>query len=165
MEDTSVNAVVREFLVTCAGAAGPGHAAVVAVNEDGRITAQANGTATVTASIGSISDSVTVTVAQTVSRIQLVPETVTLTAIEQRAQIAATPLDANGHPVATDVGFASSDSMVATVDGGGLIIALRNGMTTITASAGPVELHVSPGRCVCTAGGGSLTFGSFQSPS
>ena len=111
--------------------------AIATVDEDGRITAQANGTATVTVSTGSTSDLVTLTVAQTVSMIELVPETVTLTAIDQRAQIAAAALDANGHPVVADIGFASSDSMVATVDGGGVVTALRNGMTTVTASTGP----------------------------
>ena len=112
--------------------------AVASVNATGLVTAEADGTATVTARTGSISGTATITVEQTVFRVALVPETVTLTAIDQRAQIAATALDANGHSVASDIGFASSDSMVATVDGTGLVTALRNGTTTITATAGPV---------------------------
>ena len=113
--------------------------AIAAVDANGKVTAQANGTATVTAGTGSISASATVTVEQAVSSVELLPETVILTAIGQRAQLAATALDANGHPVAGDVRFTSSDSMVADVDGEGLVSALRNGMSTVTASAGSVS--------------------------
>ena len=113
--------------------------AVVSVYENGNVTAQANGTATVMASIGTISAYVTVIVEQAVSGVQLEPETVILTASGQRAQLAATALDANGHPVAADIRFTSSDSMVADIDGQGLVSALRNGMTTVTATAGSVS--------------------------
>ena len=111
--------------------------AVASVDEVGRLAARANGTATVTASIGSISESVAVTVAQTVSRVALVPESVTLTAIDQRAKIAAIALDANGHSVMADIDFASSDAMVASIGSDGFVTALRNGVATITAAAGP----------------------------
>ena len=114
-------------------------AAVASVDEDGAISALANGTATVTATVGSVSASVTVTVAQAVSSIDLAPETVTLAAIDQRAQFAATALDANGHPVDTDIAYTSSEPMVAEIGETGVVIARRNGSSTITASAGAVS--------------------------
>ena len=114
-------------------------AAVASVDEDGGITGHANGTATVTATVGSVSASVTVTVAQAVSSIDLAPETVTLAAIDQRAQFAASALDANGHPVDTDIAYTSSEPMVAEIDGTGVVIARRNGLSTITARSGTVS--------------------------
>ena len=114
-------------------------AAVATVDADGRITAQGNGTTAVTATVGSVSGSVDVTVRQAVSTIDLVPATVTLSAIDQRAQFAATALDANGHPVDADIGFTSSEPMVAEIGDEGLAIARRNGVSTITARAGSVS--------------------------
>ena len=112
--------------------------AVVSVDDDGKITSLANGTTTVTATVESISDSVTVTVRQVVSRLDLVPTNVTLTAIGQRAQLTATALDANGNPVAAHIIFRSSEPVVAAIDDTGTVTALRVGTTTITASTGSV---------------------------
>ena len=114
-------------------------AAVASVDEDGAITAHANGTATVTATVGSVSASVTVTVQQAVSSIDLAPETVTLAAIDQRAQFGASALDANGHPVDADIAYTSSEPMVAEIDETGVVIARRNGSSTITARSGAVS--------------------------
>ena len=108
--------------------------AIASVDEEGRITARANGTATVTATVGSITGFVAVTVRQSVSRIEVLPETVTLTSINQNAQLEATALDAKGHPVAVDIGFTSSESTVASVDDAGLVTAQVNGTVTITAT-------------------------------
>ena len=112
---------------------------VAAVDGDGRVSAHANGTATVTANAGSVLDSVAVKVQQAVSTIDLVPGNVTLTAINQRAQFAATALDANGHAVNVDISFTSSEPMVAEIDEAGAVIARRNGMSTVTASVGSVS--------------------------
>ena len=114
-------------------------AAVASVDGDGAITAHANGTTTVTATTGSVSASVTVTVQQAVSSIDLAPETVTLAAIDQLAQLAATALDANGHPVDTDIAYTSSEPTVAEIDETGVVIARRNGSSTITARSGAVS--------------------------
>ena len=105
---------------------------IVTVDADGLVTASGNGMATVTVRSGSVSASATVTVRQSVSRIELLPETVTLTGIGQTAQLKATALDANGHPVAVDIDFTSSDSMLASVDGTGQVTAQADGAATIT---------------------------------
>ena len=114
--------------------------AVATVDGDGTITAQTNGTATVTATVGSVSGSLAVTVRQAVASIDVVPETVTLTAIGQLAQLEATARDANGHPVYVDIGFESSEPTVAAIDDDGVVTGLRNGMTTVTASTGSVSI-------------------------
>ncbi len=117
--------------------------AVATVDGDGSITAQANGTVIVTATVGSISNSVTVTVRQEVASIELGPESMTLTALGQRVQLDAMALDANGHPVAADITFTTSESMVATVDATGVVTTVRNGMTTVTASTGSFSSTVT----------------------
>ena len=108
--------------------------AVAAVDETGRITAQANGTATVTASVGSISDSVTVTVMQVLARLTLVPEAVTLSVIGESVQLQVMVVDANGVPMTVDVSLSSSDPAVASVNVAGLVTAQGNGIATITAT-------------------------------
>ena len=117
--------------------------AVVAVDGNGTITSQANGTATVSVTIGQVSGLAAVTVQQAVSTIRLLPETVTLIAIDQRAVLEATALDANGHAVAAEIGYTSSEPAVATVDDTGQLIARRNGVTTVTATTGTVSATVT----------------------
>lgn len=112
---------------------------VASVDRDGRITAQANGIATVRVTSGSISHSVTITVRQAVSKIELVPVDVTLTAIGQRFQFAATALDANGQPLDAAISFRSSEPLVASINDSGMVIARRNGTVTLTANTGMVS--------------------------
>jgi len=112
--------------------------AVVSVDDDGRITSLANGTTTVTATVESISDSVTVTVRQVVSRLDLLPTNVTLTAIGDSAQFQVMALDANGNAMDVTVSLSSSDSAVASVNAAGLVSAQSNGTVIVTATSGMI---------------------------
>ena len=112
---------------------------VATVSSQGLVMAVSNGTATITARSGNASQNVTVTVRQTVGRIMVDPDMATLMAIGETVQLTAAVLDQNGQPVSgAVVAWSSSDETVATVSGQGLVTAVMNGMTAITARAGSV---------------------------
>ena len=111
--------------------------AVATVSAGGLVTAQANGTTSITATSGAASGTATVTVAQAVSAVQVSPDTATLSVVGAVLQMHDTVTDANGYPGAgAVVTWTSSASGVASVDNEGLVTALANGTATITASSG-----------------------------
>ena len=113
-------------------------ASVATVSNSGLVTAAANGTATITATAGSVSGTATVTVAQEVSTIALTPAADTLVAGDT-LRLAAEATDANAHPVVgTDFEWASSDTLVAVVDDGGLVTGVGAGEAEVTATAAGV---------------------------
>ena len=121
-------------------------AAVATVSATGLVTAVANGTATVAATAGSASGSAMVTVAQEVSAVAVTPAADTVVAGDT-LRLAAEATDANGHPVAeVEFSWASSDTLVATVDAAGLATAVGAGQAEVTAIAagitGRAELTV-----------------------
>ena len=103
----------------------------------GLVTAAGNGTATITASAGSASGSAVVTVMQSVASVEVSPSVDELTTLGQTVQLTAEAFDENGHAVAgAEFSWESSDAAVATVDAGGLVTAVAEGVATITASEG-----------------------------
>ena len=107
------------------------------VDASGLVTAAGNGTATITASAGSASGSAVVTVMQSVASVEVSPSVDELTALGQTVQLTAEAFDENGHAVAgAEFSWESSAVAVATVDAGGLVTAVAEGVATITASAG-----------------------------
>ena len=116
---------------------------VATVDATGLVTAAANGAAAVTATAGSASGTVMVTVDQVVASVSVDPVADTLPALGDTLRLSAAALDANGNAVA-DAEFAweSSDPSVATVDATGLVTAVANGSTTVTASYGSVSAGV-----------------------
>ena len=110
---------------------------VATVDASGLVTAAGNGTATITASAGPASGSAVVTVMQSVASVEVSPSVYELTALGQTVQLTAEAFDENGHAVAgAEFSWESSDVAVATVDAGGLVTAVAEGVATITASAG-----------------------------
>ena len=110
---------------------------VATVSNQGLVTAVGNGTATISARSGSLSQNASVTVRQTVASITIEPAMATLMAIGETAQLTAAVLDENGQPVAgAVVSWSSGDETVATVSSQGLVTAVMNGTATITARAG-----------------------------
>ncbi|WP_420636426.1 leucine-rich repeat domain-containing protein [Candidatus Palauibacter sp.] len=123
-------------------------AGVATVNASGRVTAVADGVATITAASGSASGSASVTVAQEVSEVAVSPAADTLLRGETR-QLEAEARDANGHAVAgAELTWASSDTSVISVDSTGLATAVAEGAAVVTAVsagvAGRAELRVLP---------------------
>ena len=111
---------------------------VATVDASGLVTAAGNGTATITASAGSVSGSAVVTVTQSVESVVVSPSEETI-ALGNTLQLTAEAFDENGHAVAgAEFSWESSDAAVATVDASGLVTGVAVGVATITASAGEV---------------------------
>ena len=111
--------------------------AVATVDADGLVTATGDGEAAITATSGSLSGSGTVTVMQEAAAITVAPDSVHLSASGETAQFTADVTDANGNAVAgASVSWASADEAVATVDAGGVVTAVADGATMVTATSG-----------------------------
>jgi len=111
--------------------------AVATVDGSGLVTAVGNGAATVTATSGTVSESATVSVAQTVASVTVSPAAVELSGLGATAQLTAEASDANGHLVAgADFSWESSDVAVLTVNTSGLVTTAGAGTARITATAG-----------------------------
>ena len=89
--------------------------------------------------------------------ITISPEAATLVSLEETVQLTATVHDQNGQVMTVPVAWASLDPSVATVGSDGRVTAARNGMASITASAGaatgtaamtveqrPAEVRITP---------------------
>ena len=144
------------------------NASVAAVDGSGLVTAAANGSATITATAGSASGTAGVTVAQVVSAVSVSPAVDTLVAFGDTVRLVAEATDANGHGIGgVQFSWSSSDTLVAVVDGGGLvtaaaageaeIAAISSGMTGRTALVVTprviVSLAVEPARLVSAQAG------------
>jgi len=110
---------------------------VVTVDADGTVEAIGVGTATISAGIGSIEGTTTVTVSQQADAIELTPAEVTLVTAGATAQLTAVVTDAGGTEIeGAVVTWTSSDPDVATVDAEGEVTAVANGTAVITAQSG-----------------------------
>ena len=106
----------------------------------GLVTAVANGAATVTATAGSASGTAAVTVDQVVAAVAVDPAVYTLMAFGDTVRLNATATDANGHRVeGASYDWTSNDPRVARVDELGLVEAIAEGTTAISADAGDVS--------------------------
>ena len=105
---------------------------VVTVDENGKLTAVAPGTATIRINVGSVSASCKVTVTQAVTKITLDKKTLALD-VPETYQLTATitPADASNKVLT----WTSSNEAAATVDQNGLVTAVGNGTAVITATA------------------------------
>ena len=117
--------------------------AVATVSSAGLVTARSNGMTTVTVASGSVTQTVSVSVQQRLSRLVLSADTVMLNALGAASQLDVTPQDANGHRMSADVRWTSSEPAVATVDANGLVMAQSNGAATVTAASGSVTASAS----------------------
>ena len=121
-----------------------GNTAVATVSASGQVKAVGNGSTLIAAQSGSASATVNVTVMQSAQSIAIDPQTATLTAIGETVQLTATVLDGNEQPVAgVAVSWTSSDTGVATVDDEGLVTAVGDGSTEITARSGGASASVN----------------------
>ena len=111
--------------------------AVATVNTTGLATATGNGTTAVSASVNGISASATLVVAQQAASLTLEPANDTLVAFTDTLRLTATVVDEQTQPIVSPtITWASSDTLVVTVDSTGLVTAVSNGSTSVVATAG-----------------------------
>ena len=147
-----------------------GDASVATVDRSGLVTAAANGTATITATLGSVSGSATATVAQQVSSVEVTPAT-GFVLPGTTLRLMAEAKDANAHVVeGAEFAWASSDPAVAVVDATGLVTGTAEGDVDVSATSSgvtgraqlevvepaPTTVAVSPDAVVLEALGDTL---------
>ena len=113
-------------------------AGVATVDAAGLVTSVSNGASTIAANAGAASGRATVTVAQVVKGIEVLPFPGKVSAGDT-LRLTAEAWDANGFTVpATEFTWSSSDTAVAAVDGSGLVHGIVEGAVTITATSAGV---------------------------
>ena len=110
---------------------------VVSVSEGGLVTALANGTTTITASLEGVSGTTTITVGQVAQRVEVTAPTPTVTALGDAGTLVARALDANDNALpSVAAAWSSSEPSVLTVSAEGRVTAESNGASTISATVG-----------------------------
>ncbi len=110
---------------------------VASVSSTGLVTAVADGTATVTATLGSATGTVSVTVQQVAAEVTLSPNSLVLAGPGTTETVTAFVMDAGGSEIVNvDLTWSSSDASIATVSSSGLVTAVAIGSATITAVNG-----------------------------
>ncbi len=113
---------------------------IATVSSAGLLTSKGNGTATITATSGSVSKTATMTVSQVASSVTLSPTSLSFASFGDTTTITATVKDANDSTIASPtVTWSSSDTDTATVSSAGLVTSIGNGTATITATSGSVS--------------------------
>ena len=121
-----------------------GDESVATVNAQGLVTAVGNGVARITATSGSASSGIDVSVMQSAGSIVIAPDEATLMSLGETVQLTAAVLDQNGQPVdGAVVTWQSSDEAVATVSAQGLVKAVSNGVARITATSGSASSGIN----------------------
>ncbi len=109
----------------------------IATVSGGTVTAVANGTASVTATVGQLTGTATVTVAQRAHTVFVTPDRVLLGPPGEEAQMTVQALDARGSVIdRPSVTWTTADPAVATVTDGGLVTSVADGETTVEARVG-----------------------------
>ena len=112
------------------------------VDQGGLVTAIDNGTATIRAEVDGVAAQVEIVVRQEVVSLEVEPASLTLE-VGQQAQLTATPLDANGFPVAdAEAEWQSLDATKVSVSETGLVTALATGHTKVKALLGGLSADV-----------------------
>jgi uncharacterized protein YjdB len=110
-------------------------ASIATVDTTGKVTAVANGSAIVTAGADGVMNSASVTVEQELASVAITPATASLGTLGRSVQLAASARDARGYVIGGKTfAWVSSSPAIASVNGSGLVTAVANGPTTITAT-------------------------------
>lgn len=109
---------------------------VATVSSDGLVRGVAKGSATITATSGSVNAKATVTVSPVPANAVVVSPGEATRFVGETVQLSATVTDANGDPLSgRPISWSSSATGVATVSSSGLVKAVAPGTATITASS------------------------------
>lgn len=134
---------------------------VATVSGTGLVMPVAPGTAVITIEVGSVTDTITITVISEISSIVVALAETDLVS-DETATLDVTVLDAEGDPV-TDpaLTFTSSDESVATVDEDGVVTAVAEGDATITVAGGGESDTIVVTVFAAMSGGLSLIGNAF----
>ena len=129
------------------------NATVAAVSASGLVTAKVAGPATITATSEGQSGTSSVTVTNVpVASVSVSPASASVS-VSQTTQLTATPKDANGTPLTgRTIGWVSSNTGVATVNGSGLVTGVTVGSATISATS---EGKSGSATVIVTSGSGT----------
>ena len=109
---------------------------VATVDASGVVRAVRPGTATITAQAGPRSDNINVTVGARAARVEITPANVTLTSLDQEVVFTGRVLDSRNEVVpGVSITWSIADATIASQGAPGVFRALKNGRTTVTASA------------------------------
>ncbi len=118
--------------------------AVVFVNSRGEVKAITNGEARITATTGSVSQTIVITVAQVPVRIILPRNSVQLASVGETTKLTAIVVDSlDAEILDAPLMWTSEDPTVATVDAQGEVTARMNGETRITVTSGNLSAVVT----------------------
>lgn len=149
------------------------NAAVASVNSSsGLVTAVGNGTATISASVDGKTGSLGVTVAQVTNSVAVTPSTAAFGAKGSTSQLTAQARDSTNNAITGKIfTWSSSSTAVATVDAAGLVTAVADGTTqvsatvdgnsdstTVTVAIVTATVTVTPGTKTFGAAGGTQLF-------
>ena len=114
---------------------------VASVDDSGLVTGVAAGDVEISATSSGVTGLAALTVTAPVPTIvEVIPDTVALTALGQTAQLVAEVQDQVGRVMEGQaVAWASTDTLVATVDSAGLVTAAGQGTTPVVATAGDIS--------------------------
>ena len=129
---------------------------VAIVDQEGLVKATGNGTATITATSGSASGTVSAAVQQVADALVLDESDLVFSGTGKERTLTAEVTDANGNDVSgATVNWSSSDGSVVQVGNDGLVTAVGVGTAVVTAASGPVSaqatVEVLPDRDVLVA--------------
>lgn len=134
---------------------------VFTVDADGRVTAVANGTAVLTASLANLSEQAQVVVEQVAVALTVSPDSARLASLGDTAAFTATLTDALGSEVAGTPVWSSSDRDVFVVEAG-VVTAVGNGTGTLGAAykdlraTAPVVVEQVPVALLAESGDGQM---------
>ena len=113
---------------------------IATVSDQGIVTAVSSGTTQINVTSGYATASATISVEQETGSIEITPSSATLSEMGETIELVATIYDINDDViVGATATWSSSDPAVASVDTNGLVTAVDNGSTKITATADSVS--------------------------
>ncbi len=117
-----------------------GDPSVVSIDANGLVTSVTNGTTEISARADGIEGTVAIAVAQVPSVVTVSSNRDTLVALTDTVRMTAEAHDELGNPiVGATFAWESSDTTVATIDASGLVTAIENGESVVTATTNGVE--------------------------